>query len=91
MVNLTYIEYGVECNDKELKCKFGGPTITWKYKNVFAKDFKLIWGSLSDKESKKHCVMDILYKWSQSWRNCLEHSIKKGYWRLIKQNSGLKI
>ena len=37
MVNLTYIEYGVEYNDKDLKCKFGGPIITSKYKNVFAK------------------------------------------------------
>ena len=43
MVNLTYIKYGVEYNDKDLKCKFGGPIITSKYKNVFAKGYSLNW------------------------------------------------
>ena len=39
----TYIDYGVENNDKTLKFKVDYHERVWKYKRIFAKDYTLNW------------------------------------------------
>ena len=87
----TYIDNGVEYNDKDPKFKVGIHNTISKYINIFAKGYTAKWSEEVFVIKKVNNIVLWTYAISVSMlKKLLEHFMKKSCKRKARKNSGLK-
>ena len=88
VTSTTYIGFGIENKEKDLKFEVGEHVRISKYKNILAKNYAPNW-SKEDfliENSEEYCSMDIFF--SLTVRKLLKHFMRKNCKRQIKQHLG---